>query len=83
VTPPELADLKHEESHVYPHQNLIDPVSLQISSGRIFSSNELTISAVTKILIFVEVGTSSITIEKVSQRFARANHEKTRLNRLY
>jgi len=34
-------------------------------------------------LIFVEVGTSSMTIEKVSQRFARANHENTRLNRLY
>jgi hypothetical protein len=26
------ADLKHEESHVYPHENLIDPVSLHISS---------------------------------------------------
>ena len=27
----EEADLKHEESHVYPHENLIDPVSLSIS----------------------------------------------------
>jgi hypothetical protein len=31
----------------------------------------------------VDVGTSSITIENVSQRLASANHEKTRLNRLY
>jgi len=47
------------------------------------STGQLTISAVTKMLILVEVGTSSITIEKVSQRLASANHEKTRLNRLY
>jgi hypothetical protein len=46
-------------------------------------SSELTISAVTKILILTEVGTSSMMIEKVSQRLARANQEKTRLKRLY
>jgi hypothetical protein len=27
------ADLKHEESHVYPHENLVDPVSLHVSSS--------------------------------------------------
>ena len=46
-------------------------------------AQELTISAVTKMLILTEVGTNSMMIEKVSQRFARANHEKMRLKRLY
>jgi hypothetical protein len=34
-------------------------------------------------LILTEVGTSSMMIENVNQRLASANHEKTRLKRLY
>jgi hypothetical protein len=78
----QTADLKHEERHVDPHEDLIDPVSLSVSSG-FEDPTQLTTSAVTKRLMPTELGTRSMMMEKVSQRLASANQEKTRLKRLY